>query len=107
VNQPTPFLFAKGAGLMGEAGPEAIMPLTRTAGGQLGVKAIAGGGGGAITVNQYITVNADGTSSNETSASEHDAMAKALTERIRAVTTQEIVRQMRPGGILNKAGVQA
>lgn len=39
VNQPTLFAFAKGAGLMGEAGPEAIMPLSRGADGRLGVRA--------------------------------------------------------------------
>lgn len=38
VNQPTLFPMKKGYGLMGEAGPEAIMPLTRTANGDLGVK---------------------------------------------------------------------
>nr|WP_227658085.1 hypothetical protein [Enterobacter cancerogenus] len=31
-------LLPKGAGLMGEAGPEAIMPLTRSADGSLGVR---------------------------------------------------------------------
>ncbi len=40
VNTPTMFAFAKGAGLMGEAGPEAIMPLTRGADGSLGVRVI-------------------------------------------------------------------
>jgi len=55
VKQPTVFPFAGGVGLMGEAGPEAVMPLTRTAGGELGVKAEGGGGGGA-TYN--ITINA-------------------------------------------------
>lgn len=39
VNRPTMFAFAKGSGLMGEAGPEAIMPLTRDASGRLGVSA--------------------------------------------------------------------
>lgn len=39
VNKPTLFPFAKGTGLMGEAGPEAIMPLTRDASGRLGVTA--------------------------------------------------------------------
>ena len=38
VNSPTAFAFAHGMGLMGEAGPEAIMPLTRMPGGDLGVK---------------------------------------------------------------------
>lgn len=39
VNTPTVFPFAKGIGLMGEAGPEAIMPLRRGADGRLGVSA--------------------------------------------------------------------
>jgi lambda family phage tail tape measure protein len=39
VSTPTLFAFAEGIGLMGEAVPEAIMPLTRTSGGDLGVKA--------------------------------------------------------------------
>ncbi|PTM92857.1 hypothetical protein [Mycoplana dimorpha] len=37
VDRPTLFAFAKGTGLMGEAGPEAIMPLSRDARGRLGV----------------------------------------------------------------------
>lgn len=54
VNKPTLFPFANGVGLMGEAGPEAIMPLKRGADGSLGV---AGGSGGEnVTVN--MTVNA-------------------------------------------------
>lgn len=38
VNSPTLFKFAKGTGMMGEAGPEAIMPLKRDAQGNLGVR---------------------------------------------------------------------
>jgi TP901 family phage tail tape measure protein/lambda family phage tail tape measure protein len=49
VNTPKMFAFASGTGLMGEAGAEAIMPLSRTQSGELGVKAI--GGGGDVTVN--------------------------------------------------------
>ncbi|MEX2520491.1 MAG: hypothetical protein WD969_14310 [Paracoccaceae bacterium] len=36
---------------MGEAGPEAIMPLTRGADGSLGVRAASGRGGGNVTIN--------------------------------------------------------
>lgn len=43
VSSPTTFPMRGGTGLMGEAGPEAIMPLTRGADGRLGV-ASAGGG---------------------------------------------------------------
>ncbi|MFS8124206.1 tail tape measure protein [Rhizobium sp. BR 250] len=43
VSKPTMFAFADGAGLMGEAGAEAIMPLTRDASGRLGVSALGGG----------------------------------------------------------------
>lgn len=41
VGAPTMFPMAGGTGLMGEDGPEAIVPLTRTSGGDLGVKATA------------------------------------------------------------------
>lgn len=47
VSKPTLFAFARGAGLMGEAGPEAILPLKRGSDGRLGVE----GGGSNVTVN--------------------------------------------------------
>jgi phage-related minor tail protein len=53
VSSPTLFKFAGGTGLMGEAGPEAIMPLKRGRGGKLGVAA----GGGLAPMN--LTVNID------------------------------------------------
>lgn len=52
VSNPTVFPFAKGVGLMGEAGPEAILPLKRGSNGKLGVS--MEGGGGGVTVNNYI-----------------------------------------------------
>lgn len=57
VNRPTFFAFARGAGVMGEAGPEAIMPLRRTADGKLGVEAI---GGRAAAPNVQITLKNEG-----------------------------------------------
>lgn len=53
VSSPTTFPMRGGTGLMGEAGPEAIMPLQRTADGRLGVA--AQGGGGAVTINMNIS----------------------------------------------------
>ena len=48
VSSPTQFPMRSGRGLMGEAGPEAIMPLTRGADGRLGIQ--SHGGGRPITV---------------------------------------------------------
>ncbi|EDD5835451.1 phage tail tape measure protein [Salmonella enterica subsp. enterica serovar Enteritidis] len=52
VNRPTFFQFARGAAVMGEAGPEAILPLRRGTDGKLGVVA-AGSGGLAMFAPQY------------------------------------------------------
>ncbi|HFO9882356.1 TPA: phage tail tape measure protein, partial [Escherichia coli] len=64
VDTPTYFAFAKGAGLMGEAGPEAIMPLTRAADGSLGVRAIGnvnGGGGFVYSPVYHISIQNKGS----------------------------------------------
>lgn len=52
VNRPTFFAFARGAAVMGEAGPEAILPLRRGANGKLGVVA-AGSSGMTMFAPQY------------------------------------------------------
>lgn len=52
VTGPVAFPMRGGAGLMGEAGPEAILPLTRGADGRLGVQA---SGGGSVQVVMNIT----------------------------------------------------
>lgn len=51
VDRPVIFPMARGAGLMGEAGPEAIMPLRRGSDGRLGVSAAAGAA--PLQVNVY------------------------------------------------------
>ncbi|MBF6637906.1 phage tail tape measure protein [Rouxiella badensis] len=69
-NSPTMFAFAKGAGVFGEAGPEAIMPLTRSADGSLGVRAIGGssqGTGGGSAPQVFITIDGNGNTKTETS----------------------------------------
>ncbi|MGQ5795923.1 phage tail tape measure protein [Serratia sp. IR-2025] len=65
VSNPTLFAFARGAGLMGEAGPEAIMPLKRGADGSLGVRAIGGGTQPAAAPNVYITIENGGNVSSQ------------------------------------------
>jgi lambda family phage tail tape measure protein len=53
VSSPTLFKFAQGTGLMGEAGPEAIMPLKRDSNGNLGVRAGGNGGNVDVVVNNF------------------------------------------------------
>ena len=52
-DSPTLFKFANGGalGVMGEAGPEAVMPLRRGADGKLGVSGGGGGGDVQIVIN--------------------------------------------------------
>ncbi|HGM9747864.1 TPA: phage tail tape measure protein [Proteus mirabilis] len=61
VHKPTMFAFAKGAGLMGEAGPEGIFPLRRGADGKLGVIAKMPNQGGGVTQINHITIQNDGS----------------------------------------------
>lgn len=103
VNSPTPFRFASGGrvqnGLMGEAGPEAIMPLKRGTDGKLGVAMTGGGGGGDVNIGS-IVVQTDGTTSaNDPSGKNGAALARQLTQVVQA----EIIRQQRPGGLLAAA----
>jgi acylphosphatase len=61
VDRPTTFAFAQG--VMGEeigSPGEAIMPLQRMSGGDLGVKVAGGGGGGGVTVNNTYHIDARG-----------------------------------------------
>jgi lambda family phage tail tape measure protein len=92
VDKPTMFPFANGIGLMGEAGPEAIMPLRRGRDGRLGVQATNGGGAVSVVVN----VDASGTSVQGDNAKGAE-FGRAISEAVK----NEIVIQKRPGGLLN------
>lgn len=91
--------FAKG-GVFGEAGPEAIMPLTRDSAGRLGVRA-QGGGGSQPQVNIDIYVDNKGNASSTTSGDGSDA-ARALGKEIEAKVTEVLVRASRSDGLLGR-----
>ena len=102
VSSPTFFRFASG-GVMGEAGPEAIMPLVRDSSGNLGVRGGAHGNqGGQVTVNTPITINANGGTGG---GKPLDPAAVAMLQRQLDQTVRTSVRgvladQKRPGGDL-------
>ncbi len=82
---------------MGEAGPEAIMPLKRDAQGNLGIRSDAAGN----TNNVSITVNVqEGQASSSSNGGSN--LGAQLGESIKAVVTQELLKQSRPGGLLAK-----
>ena len=91
VDKPTMFPFAKGIGLMGEAGPEAIMPLRRGRDGRLGVQATNGGGGVSVVVN----VDAGGSN-----VQGNNNQAGQLGKAVGAAVQAELIKQRRPGGLL-------
>lgn len=92
VSGPTLFPMANGTGLMGEAGPEAIMPLSRTPSGKLGV--IAQGGG---TNNVTVNVNVE---SGQSTTDANGMQAQKLGGYIAKAVQAELLKQKRPGGVL-------
>lgn len=100
VSSPTLFAFAKGAGLMGEAGPEAIMPLTRAADGSLGVRALGGNSGtpsGNGAPQVYITIDGNGNSSTQ-SSSGMEGFGAEIGRFVDQRYQQLKMRDIRPGG---------
>ena len=100
VRNPTMFAFAKGgAGIMGEAGPEAIMPLTRAPDGSLGVRAVGAGGGQAASSapQVFITIDGNGNTSTKTSAGLEQfgaEIGRFVDQRYK----QNLMRDIQPGG---------
>lgn len=99
VSTPTYFAFAKGAGLMGEAGPEAIMPLTRSADGSLGVRMVGtqSQGGGKIEqhITNHFTINGNGDAALKRAMEE--AAAKGTRDGAK-LARQEIMQDFQTRG---------
>jgi len=83
VTKPTFFPMANGAGLMGEAGPEAVMPLTRI-NGSLGVKAQT-----SVPNIQVNIVNNTGTPIKNDTKTSFDGKAYIITTVLQAVSTND------------------
>ncbi len=97
-SQPTRFAMTGGRmGMLGEAGPEGVLPLARNASGQLGVMSHGGGGrsGGPPQITVIDNVGANVTARNRTSASGEDAMEIMID--------QATARGIRRGSEVSKA----
>ena len=93
VNGATFFPMTNGTGLMGEAGPEAIMPLKRGPNGRLGVEA---SGGQQVVVNQSFNFAANGDESVK------KIIAQAAPQ-IAQMTQKQIMDSRRRGGQMKAA----
>lgn len=98
VTRPFAFKTRGGMGVMGEAGPEAIMPLRRGPDGKLGVAAAGGGGGGDVSV----VVN-DMRSSAGSHPVETESKKGPNGQRMIAVTIRDQVRSQMKGGKFDAA----
>jgi lambda family phage tail tape measure protein len=94
VSKPTLFKFAAGGtmqtGVMGEAGPEAIMPLSRGPNGKLGVASSGSG-----TTNVTVNVDASGSKAQGDSG-KSEQLGRAVSQAVQ----DELLKQKRPGGLL-------
>lgn len=104
VSKPTAFGMANGkTGVMGEAGEEAIMPLTRTSSGKLGVMAMGGGGAGGTQINVEVHIDGDGNASSTADAPGYDLFGKELATFVEQKYQELRSRDMRQGGVINNA----
>lgn len=90
VNRATAFPMRGGVGIMGEAGPEAIMPLKRGKNGKLGVQ-MENSGGGAVTIHQSFNFSANGDESVK-------RIIRGEVPRITEATKAAVVDAKRRGG---------
>nr|WP_234300505.1 phage tail tape measure protein [Pseudomonas cannabina] len=101
VSTPTAFGMAGGgAGVMGEAGPEAIMPLARGSDGSLGVRMVGGAapsGGTVVKVEApvYLTVE---DRSGEGMELDSAALQQNMQRQMLGVAQKAIADSWRPGG---------
>lgn len=104
VDRPSYFGMSSGrTGLMGEAGPEGILPLTRTSGGDLGVKMVGGNNKGGISVVNEIKIEVNSGAGGTDAEKEKfgKIIAKQVDAQVKAAVTQQLQEQGRIGNMLN------
>jgi hypothetical protein len=98
VGSPTLFPFANGGamqmGLMGEAGPEAIMPLQRGADGSLGVRAAMGGNGMGGSSSPVLNMSFETSTINGVEYVSRDQLEAAMAQTRRQASSDGAKRGM-------------
>lgn len=104
VSDPTAFgMSGGGTGIMGEAGPEAIVPLARSSDGSLGVRLVGSGtGSSGASVNVYVTVTSDGTSSSSDSTA-YEGFGSELAAFVDTKVNAILNKELKDGGQINRA----
>lgn len=105
VKRPTHFAFAnrRRLGVMGEAGPEAVMPLQRTPDGRLGVAAMGGGGGDHVTYAPVINITTAGSSGDAAlDARNAEMMAGVVKAAVRHEIAEAEKRRQRASQRFNR-----
>lgn len=99
VDSPV-FFSARGipSGVAGEAGPEAILPLSRGPGGQLGVANFGAGSSPNVTVNTSLVVHVQGDLDDDAI----DLIGRKLERRQTQAMLRVMRDQQRAGGLLNR-----
>jgi len=107
VSSPTLFNHAGGFGVMGEKGPEAIMPVTRTASGKLGVSAV-GGSTSIVVIDQSTRVNGVSATTEETTNSSGGKQIRVvLRDTVRSmIANGELDTQLKTRGVPGFGGVR-
>ena len=98
VSRPTMFAHGGGFGVMGEAGPEAIMPLTRAPNGKLGV---AAQGGSGVQNNVNISVSISQAGSAESDSKADSEQGRRIARMLDGKIIEVLARESRPGGMLS------
>lgn len=91
VSRPTLFAFASGAGIMGEAGPEAVMPLKRGPDGSLGVQMHDGGRTTQQPANNSVQIDNHYTIAGAISSKDIAEQIQSTAEKTKEETKQSIM----------------
>jgi len=100
VNKPTMFASGGALGVMGEAGPEAVMPLQRGSDGSLGVQMFGGASGGTV-IHAPISIQNDNRVTGAVSSADIVELQRRSAEQTKAQIAREvpgIIREFQQNG---------